>query len=287
MKVNEMNMRSIKATDRTRTIGRMVSCLAATIFATTLSWVDSALARDLNYGGDEAVVYVKPGEPTQVTFPGKIEGGFKKDKNSNLVLERQDNFLIVFARPQLGIEGESIIVHLDDKRSYALRMTPSTGDSDRDVAVKIVDTREPDTNSEELAAGAPQPIEKNAEFAPTSTISGLMREMMLVAEFGKAKGIPGYRRSNRYTGETVLHDGTMEAKIDEIFMGTDLWGYVLSIENKVETSQRINPASFRLDGTRAISASSWELAPVPLTAEQKIANAHRTKVYIITRAKRS
>jgi hypothetical protein len=245
-----------------------------------------AFARDLQYGGDEAVIHVRPGEPTQVTFPGKIEGGFKRDKNSNIVLERQNNFLVVFSRPQLGLEGESLIVHLEDSRSYALRIVPATGSDERDVSVKIIDTREPDM--EELGTASIQtlPSGEAPEFAPPSTISGLMREMVLAAEFGKQKGVAGYRRSNRYTGETVLSDGTIIAYIDEIFMGTDLWGYVLSVENKLDVSQRINPATFRLDGTRAVSASNWELAPNPKTEEQKIAREHKSRVYIITKAKR-
>jgi hypothetical protein len=108
--------------------------------------------------------------------------------------------------------------------------------------------------------------------------------MVLVAEFGKRKNIPGYRRSNRYTGETVLHDGAVEVKIDEIFMGSDYWGYVLSAENLLDTNQKLNPATFRLDGTRAVSAERWELAGRPQTAEQKVSGAHKSKIYVVVKA---
>src|SRR5688572_4284445 len=155
-----------------------------------------AFARDLQYGGDEAIIRVRPGEPTQVTFPGKIEGGFKRDKNSNIVLERQNNFLVVFSRPQLGLDGESLIVHLEDSRSYALRIVPATETDERDVSVKIIVTREPDEEEVETGSSNPLPSGESVAFAPPSTISGLMREMMLAAEFGKQKGIAGYRRSN-------------------------------------------------------------------------------------------
>ena len=158
---------------------------------------------------------------------------------------------------------------------------------ERDVAIKIVDTREADIEENPQLAGlAPAPVAPS-EFPPPTTVAGLMREMVLVAELGKSKGIPGYRRSNKFSGETVLADGTMNATVDEIFMGTDYWGYVLTVENKLDTSQRINPATFRIDGTRAISANKWELSPVPLTDEQKITQGHRGKVYIVTRSKRS
>ena len=264
---------------------RLAASLCA-VATTLMSWHDTE-ARDVNYTGEEAIVHVKPGEPTQVTFPAKIEGGYKRVKDSALVLERQGNFLIVFAQPKLGLEGESIIVHLDDKRSYALRLVPATGDVERDVSVKVLDSREGEVEEEAVAhSGTDKPSINNGEFPPPSTVAGLMREMVLTAEFGKQRAVPGYRRSNKFTGETVLSDGTLLATIDEIFMGTDYWGYVLSVENKVDTTQRINPATFRLDGTRAVSATRWELAPTPLTEEQKIAAQHRGKIYIVTRAKR-
>ena len=75
----------------------------------------------------------------------------------------------------------------------------------------------------------------------------------------------------------MLHDGTMEAKIKEIFLGSGLWGYVLEVENLLDTTHKINPATFRLDGTRAVAAQRWELAPRPETAEQKLAQAHKAQ----------
>lgn len=240
-----------------------------------------AFARDVQYTGNEETVYVRPGEPTQITFPSKIDGGYKKSRSS-VTLQRQDNHLILFAQPQLSVDGEAIIVHLDDKRTYALRVAPENPENPRDGFINIVDNREP-----EIETGTPETQSlKTKDFPPATTVPGLMREMVLVAEFGKSKGITGYRRSNRYTGETVLHDGSVEARIEEIFMGPDLWGYVVSVENLLGTNQRINPATFRLDGTKAISAERWELTAQPLTAEQKISGAHKGKLYIVTRAKR-
>lgn len=243
---------------------------------------ETAYARDITYtGAEEGVVFVKPGEPTQVIFPSSIEGGFKR-KQSSIALEKQDNYLIIFAQPELSPEGEAILVHLDDKRTYSLRAIPSSEQHPRDGTVNIIDDRVPESSEEDASLDPKQP----RDFAPPTIVSGLMRELILVAEFGNRKGITGYRRSNRYSGETVLHDGALKANIDEIFMGSDLWGYVLSVENLLDTTQRLNPATFRLDGTRAVTAQRWELAPRPLTAEQNIANAHVGKVYIVTKAKR-
>ncbi len=243
----------------------------------------SVFAREVSYTGNEQVIYVRPGEPSQVQFPGTVEGGFKP-RDASFALEKQDRSLIVFPKPELAPEGEAMIVYLDDKRSYALRLVPASEQHPRDSLVTILDNREPEVETEE-AAKVQRPRQPTG-FAPSSTINGLMREMVLVAEFGRQKGITGYRRSNRFSGETVLDDGALEAKIAEIFMGSDLWGYVVDVENKLETTQRVNPATFRLDGTKAITVQRWELAPRPLTAEQKIAGMHKSKVYIVTRAKR-
>lgn len=243
----------------------------------------NAFARDVDYKGSEEIVYVRTSEPTQVTFPGTVEGGFKR-KNTSLSLERQNNFLVVFANASLPPDGEAIIVQLDDKRTYALRVKPEDAASGntRDNNVNIVDNRVMDeVPVESPTAEMPQP-----GLAPSNPVAGLMRDMVLIAEFGKGKAPAGFRRSNRFTNEVILNDGSMEAKIDEMFLGTDLTGYVISVENMLESTQRLNPATFRLDGTRAVSAQYWELAPRPLTAEQQISNRHRSKVYIVTRSTR-
>jgi hypothetical protein len=240
---------------------------------------NTAVARDVEYDGREATIYVTPGEPTQITFPNQVTGGFKSQK-SNVNLEKQDNYLVLFAKPGLKREGESVIVAIEDKRTYALRVRPSDETLPRDDLVEIHDLRPPMIVEEE------ELIPEQSRKKVRNPISKLMRDMIMVAEFGKKKQIAGYRRSNRYSGETVMHDGALEATIEEIFMGSDLWGYVLRVENKLDITQRLNPASFRLDGARAVSAQNWELAPRPQNDEQMIANAHQGKVYIITQAKR-
>ena len=252
-----------------------LSVLIFVALGITVLQSSNAYARDLEYDGREEVVYVTPGEPTQVTFPAKVEGGFK-NKDSSIALDKQDNILIIFANPLLKEEGEAIIVQIDDKRTYGFRVMPSTETNSRDAFVNVRDRRPPELDPEE------QPI---IQTKP-SPIGDLMAEMVLVAEFGKQRGVSGFRRSAEYKGETILSDGALEAKIDEIFMGPNLWGYVLTVENLLGTTQKINPATFRLDGTRAVSAQRWQLAPQPLTDEQTVAQGHKGKVYIITKSKR-
>jgi hypothetical protein len=91
--------------------------------------------------------------------------------------------------------------------------------------------------------------------------------------------------SERHKGQTVVSDGAILAKVDKIFVGPNLWGYVLDTTNLLDQSQKLNAATFRIDGTRAISASSWELSARPLNVEEQISSKHNAKIYIVTRAR--
>jgi hypothetical protein len=241
----------------------------------------SAFARNVDYKGGEVGVNVNPGEPTQIKFPGTISGGFKK-KSSSLSLDRKDTDLVIFANEKIPTDGEAIIVRLNDGRSYSLRVNRATPESPRDDVVTIVEKKEGIVTDEEEET--PPYKEKKPDYAPPTQVSGLMREMMLVSEFGK-KAVPGYKQTDVYKGQTVLNDGTVHAAIETIFIGSNLWGYVINAKNLLDQTQRINPASFRIDGTRAISARDWELAPRPVDIEQQISDKHETKIYIVTRAK--
>lgn len=258
-----------------RSTGKLLACAAVAL--SSLAPVDS-FARDVEYKDSEVSIFVKPGEPTQVQFPGDLSGGFKK-KGSALSIDQKDTDLIVYATERIPADGEAIIVRLKDGRSYSLRVKRSGDGQDRDDVVRIEDGGRSILEEEEGGSRQNAPV---LSKAPPTHIAGLMREMVLVSEFGKAS-IPGYRETNRYHGQTVLSDGTVEAKIDRIFIGPNLWGYVLDAKNMLDQSQRLNPASFRLDGTRAIMAQNWELAPRPLNIEEQISGKHDSKIYIVTR----
>jgi hypothetical protein len=230
----------------------------------------AAFARDLAYTNDEVSVYVTPGEPTQMQFPGPVGGGVKR-KASALSLQPNDDTLVMFASESINPAGEAIIVRRSDESNP------------RDSVVKLRDER---TSVLSDPSEEPSYVERKFDPGSPQLVSGLMREMVLVSEFGK-KSIPGYRVTDRYRGEPVLNDGTLVATIDRIFMGPNLWGYVLDASNMLDTSQKLNPASFRLDGTRAVSAKNWELAPRPVSAEQRISGASGSKVYIVTRARKT
>ena len=243
----------------------------------------SAAGEDIDYLGEgEISIRVTPGEPTQVRFPSTISGGFRK-KTSSLSLDRKEADLILFSNESLTEDGEALIVRLEDGRSYPIRIRRANNDFPRQPQVHIFDRR----HSVLAEADDETPEYARREFSKKdpASVAGLMRELVLVAEYGKDK-IPGYRMTDRYKGETVLDDGTLNATIDTIFVGPNLWGYVIDASNSLDVSQRLNPATFRLDGTRAISMTNWELAAKPLNIEQQITGKHTTKVYVITRPKR-
>lgn len=244
--------------------------------------VQSAAARDIEFrsGDGDIEVWVNPGEPTSIEFPARIKEGFKSS-TAGIAIERKNNSLVVFGKENINDKGEALLVKLEDGRSYPIRLYRASTDNPRDALVSIGDGKGPvGVDEEEM------PIYKERGFdkAPASKVSGLMREMVLVAEFGK-RAIPGYQVSEKFKGETVLNDGAVLAKIDKIFIGPNLWGYVLDATNVLDQAQKINPASFRIDGTRAVSASTWELAGRPINVEEQISGKHNTKVYIVARSR--
>ncbi len=243
----------------------------------------AGFARDIRHDGQEIDIYVSPNEPTEIKFPERVSMGYKR-RDSVLTIDKRENDLVVFSHEGIRKSGEAILVKLEDGRSYSLRVKRAQGDTPRDSIVRVLDKRGAifAGSEEEL----PEYLDRKFPKAKPTKVSGLMREMVLAAEFGKS-AIPGYKTTDRFQGETVLNDGTLDAKIDKIFIGPNLWGYVLNASNLLDEGQRLNPASFRLDGTRAISVENWELAPRPLNIEQQIAGKHQTKVYIITRAKKT
>lgn len=263
------------------TINWCIRVLAvAGLLASSLS---AAYARDVEYssGSGEISVFVNVGEPTEITFEGgTIKDGFK-NSNAGLALDRKGRSLVIFGKENMNPNGEALLVRLENGTSYPLRIRKASTDNPRDAQVIVGDGKGA-LGAEEEEAPAYQ--DRSYEYAPPSKVSGLMREMALVAEFGKAS-IAGYQISDKFKGQTVVSDGAIVAKIDKIFVGPNLWGYVLDTANMLDQSQKLNPATFRIDGTRAVSASHWELAARPMNVEQQISGRDKAKVYIVTRAR--
>ncbi len=245
----------------------------------------NAFARDIEYkpNDGEIDVWVNVGEPTEVSFPSSIKDGFI-NSNAGISIEKKEVSLIVFGKENIKEGGEAILVRLNDGRSYPVRIRKATLDNPRDGQISIGDGKGALGSNEDGEDEPEYKKPRDFDYAPPSKVSGLMREMMLVAEFGKQK-ITGYQISEKFKGQTVVTDGAILAKIDKIFTGPNLWGYVLDATNLLDQTQRINPATFRIDGTRAVSVGSGELAPRPMNVEEQIAGRHNTKVYVVTRAR--
>lgn len=265
-------------------MARKTAKLAAAVALVALSYSAPVFARDVQYqqGDGEIEVYVNIGEPTEIMFEGgQIKDGFH-NSNAPIAIQNKGSALILFGKQNMSAEGAALIVRLNDGRSYPIRVLVASKENPRDAQLLIEDGKGAFGAEEE---SAPEGYtERSYEYAPASKVSGLMREMVLVAEFGK-KTIAGYTMSEKYKGQTVVSDGSILAKIDRMFIGPNLWGYVLDTTNLLDQSQKLNPATFRIDGTRAVSASSWELAARPLNVEEQISNKHNAKVYIVTRSR--
>ncbi len=265
-------------------MARRTAKLSAAVALVALSYSAPVFARDVQYqqGDGEIEVYVNIGEPTEIMFEGgQIKDGFH-NSNAPIAIQNKGSALILFGKQNMSAEGAALIVRLNDGRSYPIRVLVASKENPRDAQLLIEDGKGAFGAEEE---SAPEGYtERSYEYAPASKVSGLMREMVLVAEFGK-KTIPGYTSSEKYKGQTVVSDGSILAKIDRMFIGPNLWGYVLDTTNLLDQSQKLNPATFRIDGTRAVSASAWELAARPLNVEEQISNKHNAKVYIVTRSR--
>ncbi len=246
-----------------------------------LIFVSTAVAREIEYQNTEVTIYVTPGEPTQINFSSEIKSGFKRT-GAPLTVDKKEQRLIVFGTEELSTNGEALIVTLENEQSYSLRIKPADPSNPRDDIISINDNAGMAAiipKEEEM----PEYYRKQFPEAQNNSVSGLMKELVLAVEFGKKK-IAGYRISDQHAGEVILNDGTMMATIDRIYMGADFWGYVLNVENLLTSNQQINPATFRVDGTKAIMAERWELSPSPMTSEQQLAASHRAKIYVITKA---
>jgi|YNPMSStandDraft_1061717.scaffolds.fasta_scaffold06378_1 hypothetical protein len=258
--------------------------LRGKIFLTLLFIISSGfalLARDIEFTEGEVKVFINPGEPTELRFPGSITVGYKK-QGSSLSVDRQGNTLVLFAQSRVQPDGEVLLVRLADERSYSIRVLNAPSPDQRDSIVVIKDNRRPVISDEEEKL--PQYRDRRFVYPSQYQVAGLVRELVLVSEFGK-ESIPGYRVSEAGKGTVVVNNGAIMARLVRMYLGPQLWGYVLEAENVTDEVVKIDPAIFKIAGTRAVSASSWELSAKPITAEQRLAGTHKSFVYVVTKAR--
>lgn len=124
---------------------------------------------------------------------------------------------------------------------------------------------------------------KHVPNTKRSPAASLIRQLVLISEFGVSKKIPGHRTISRYMGETVIDNGSLVAKVHQMIAGRQLLGYVFAVTNMLDEPLELSRAMFRMDDTKTISASRWALAPRPVNAEQQLTGAHRAFDYVVTR----
>ncbi len=233
-----------------------------------------AYARDIVYSSGEVEVFVLPGEATQVRFEGEVAGGFKKQASS-VTVEKVGTDLIIFPQDNLPPDGESILVRLTDGTTYALRVKQAPDHSARDAIVSIKDSRAKITPADQDEF--PKYRDRQFIYPTQYQVAGLMRELILATEFNKSN-IPGYRVSELGAGQELVNNGQISAKLLRMYLGPQLWGYVLEARNLTNQAIKVDPAIFKINGTRAISLSNWELEPVA-------SNNSKAFVYVITKAR--
>jgi hypothetical protein len=250
-------------------------------FAICLLSLSLLFARDVEYSEGEIKVFINPGEPTELRFPGNISVGYKRH-GSPLSVDKQGGTLILFAQQKVPSEGEVLLVRLSDERSYSVRVLNAASADQRDSIVVIKDGRRPIVSDDEEAL--PQYRDRRFVYPSQYQVAGLIRELVLVTEFGK-QSIPGYRVSEAGKGSVVVNNGAVQARLLKMYLGPQLWGYVLEAENVTDEIVKLDPSVFKIAGTRAVSADNWELAARPLTSEQRLAGSHKAFVYVVTKAR--
>ncbi|MCS6961308.1 MAG: type-F conjugative transfer system secretin TraK [Deltaproteobacteria bacterium] len=256
----------------------IVRCI---IRVTALALSLAIFARELEYSSGEIEIYVLPGEATQVQFPDDVLGGYKK-QGSLISVDKVGTDLIIFAQDKIVPEGEVILVRTKDNRSYSLRIKPAPDAKSRDDIVIVKDQRPRTALSDEDEL--PKYRDRQFIYPSQYQVAGLMREMVLATEFGKP-AIPGYKVSDAGAGSVVVNNGQLHAKLVKMYLGPQLWGYVLEAENVTDETVKIDPSVFKINGTRAISLNKWELSPKPITTEQRYSEAHKAFVYIVAKAR--
>ena len=84
----------------------------------------------------QAVIRIEPGAPLAIEFPGKIEGGYKT-KSASVALERNGDRLVAFAQPGLPEEGVSLLIILEDRSLFSVKLVLANKEHPADVIVKI------------------------------------------------------------------------------------------------------------------------------------------------------
>lgn len=213
-------------------------------------------ARVIEFDGQQIIVRVTQGRTTQVELPEAVANIITGIDQNKLSLEHSKNR--IFIHPIIFIEGD-IFVITENNHSYPFSLVIGE-ESNRDVTVVV-----------NHAAMKAQEKLKTFRHEP----SVLLRAMMMGKEL---EGIDIVAHHS----EIIYNDGSIIIRLEKTFMTpSNLRGYVMIIENISDLDLNIPLQKIYFDGLIAIAAEREFLSRKPITPDEKMANNHISKLYMI------
>lgn len=107
------------------------------VFSVFLNTSD-VFAREVEYRGEEIIIYITHGTLTQVTFPSTTRCRYGSHKGP-VVYECQGNSILLFVQPELTIEGKLEYIRLKNGKIYKLKIIRADNNHATDDIVNILD----------------------------------------------------------------------------------------------------------------------------------------------------
>lgn len=120
--------------------------LVVLVFSVFLNTSD-VFAREVEYRGEEIIIYITHGTLTHVTFPSATRCRYGSHKGP-VVYECQGNSILLFVQPELSIEGKLEYIRLKNGKIYKLKIIRADNSHPTDDIVNILD-RSTDTEAKE------------------------------------------------------------------------------------------------------------------------------------------
>lgn len=217
-----------------------------------------AWARVVEDTGQEIAIRVARGHTTEVVFSEGIHQVVTSLGKDALSLETAGGRL--YLSPLVDEVQGTVFVVLESERSIPLALVPATAAGPQDVSVRVLSpARE--------AGAAPAPPD-------ALTPLGLLRRMVLRQE------IPGVQVAAGGARE-VYNDQAVRLTLAEVWRASQLEGDVLVAENLRTIWIQLPIERIHFPGLLAIHAEAEVLAPHPTTAEERLAQRHRTRLFLI------
>jgi hypothetical protein len=81
----------------------------------------------------------------------------------------------------------------------------------------------------------------------------------------------------------LYNDGQLSLQLLEVFLAPTMRGYVVEAQNLTSVSVPTPVENLTIPGLQAVAAEQQLLYPQPRTVEEKLAAAHRCKMYLVVK----